>query len=64
MCVMGRQHEFSVAAGSKRAPPRCDVSAGRYHADLVGACRATGATLAFDATGGGSLAAGAPVRVC
>jgi hypothetical protein len=27
MCVMGRQHEFSVAAGSKRAPPRCVLSA-------------------------------------
>lgn len=34
----------------------CDSSAPTFEADLVEALRATGATLAFDATGGGTLA--------
>ncbi len=54
VCVVRRpeQAELLRADGAEHV---CDSSAASFRENLVAACRATGATLAFDAIGGGTL---------
>jgi NADPH:quinone reductase len=55
VCIVRRpeQAELLRTAGAEQV---CDSRAASFREDLLGACRATGATLAFDAIGGGTLA--------
>ncbi len=51
-----RRPEQAALLRAAGAPHVCDTSAPGFRDDLVDAIAATGATLAFDATGGGTLA--------
>ncbi len=55
VCIVRRPEQAELLRGAG-AEHVCDSSAASFRENLVEACRATGATIAFDAIGGGTLA--------
>lgn len=55
VCIVRSREQVELLRGAG-AEHVCDSSAGSFEEDLTRACAATGATLAFDAIGGGRLA--------